>query len=98
MNTLFNRGTKLTSVHSSTTILIELSKPSNDPEKVALAEQKLAKGEDMTVAQVKEVLRKLPETQREVIAQANYEIACFTRRKRHNNLDRPYWIIICKST
>ncbi len=59
----------------STTILIELSRPSNDPEKVALVEQKLAKGEKMTVAQVKEALKKLPEVEREIISQASYEIA-----------------------
>jgi hypothetical protein len=59
----------------SITILQQLSKPSNDPEKVALVEQKLAKGEKMTVAQVKEVLKKLPETEREIVAKAGYELA-----------------------
>jgi hypothetical protein len=56
-------------------ILQQLSKPSNDPEKVALIEQKLAKGEKMTVAAVKEALKKMPETEREIVSQASYEIA-----------------------
>lgn len=73
---VFNRyGTSEIDFTSSTTILIELSKQSNDPEKVALVEQKLVSGEKMTVAQVKEVLKKMPEPQREVISQASYEIA-----------------------
>lgn len=58
----------------STTILQQLSKPSNDPEKVALVEQKLAKGEKMTVAQVKEALKKATPKQRAVISQASYEL------------------------
>ena len=55
-------------------LLQVLSAPSNDPEKVALVEQKLASGEKMTVAQVKEVLKKMPEPQREAISQASYEL------------------------
>lgn len=67
-------GTGKIDFTSSTTILTELAKASNDPEKVALVEQKLAKGEKMTVAQVKEVLKKMPEAEFDAIGDAVYSI------------------------
>ena len=56
---------------TSTQILVALSSPSADPELVAEVETRLQAGEKITVAEVKDILKKIPE---EVLQEARYEI------------------------
>jgi hypothetical protein len=60
----YGSGTAVTA-DQSPTILVALSSPSADPEKVSEVESRIQSGEKLTVAEVKDILKAIPEKIRE---------------------------------